>query len=198
MTAPQKKRRFANLAFNRDPEDHRREPITCGLLQRGGSEDLSVYFPRGKFNLSPTAPETAAVLDDLLLRAVGSKVCIRRYILLRFLRRLFQAFPNAFVLGLDFVQAQQLGGGLPDAIALKIPPVTLLCRAVQPLEVLPRLLVCPSWEAQKVPRIPNNPKKEDGDTLQNERAFMAVLSPAMLLGGINAIAVGLVESVLLT
>ncbi|CDJ36221.1 uncharacterized protein EMH_0041240 [Eimeria mitis] len=196
-TIPQKKRRYANLAFNNDTTDTKKESVLGGLLQREASADLPLLSSQG-LRLSPASPETAAVLDDLLLRAVGSKACTRRYLFLRFLRRLFQAFPDAFVLGLDFVQAQQLAGGLPDSIALKIPPATLLCRALQPIEVSPRLLLCPSWEAQKAPTTGRESFKEGSSSPSDERAFMAVLSPSMLLGGIKAIATGMIETVVLT
>lgn len=197
-TISQKKRRFANLAFDSDTRDNRKESVLGGLLQGGASTALPQYSCQKGLRLSPTSPETAAVLDDLLLRAVGSKACTRRYLFLRFVRRLFQAFPDTFVLGLDFVQAQQLAGGLPDSIALKIPPAALLCRALQPVEVSPRLLVCPSWETKKTCTTARESDKESSSSPSDERTFMAVLSPSMLLGGINAIATGFIENVVLT
>lgn len=197
-TAPQKKRRFANLAFSSSTTDSPKESVIGGLLQRGASTALPLHSLHGGLRLSTTSPEAAAILDDLLLRVVGSKACTRRYIFLRFVRRLFQAFPDTFVLGLDFVQAQQLAGGLPDSIALKIPPAALLCRGLQPTEVSPRLLACPSWEAQKASTTASESLKEANSSPSEERAFMAVLSPSMLVGGISTIAAGLIETVVLT
>lgn len=198
--SPHKKRRFANLAFDGDAADHQQDALLGALLQNEESTYVSRHLAASGLHLSATAPETAAVLDGLLLRALGSRACARRYLLLRFLWRLCQMFPDASVVGLDFVQAQQLGGGLPDAVALKIPPAALLCRALQPTVASPRLLICPSAEVQREPFADNCGKPAEANSSPEAEGWtlMAVLSPSMLLGGISAIGSGLLRTVLLT
>ncbi|XP_026194493.1 nucleolar protein 6 [Cyclospora cayetanensis] len=197
--APQKKRRFANLQFNGESPSSPKNPLLASLLQQEADADIAMYLEAGGLSLSATSPETCAVLDDLFRRAVGTKACARRYLMLRFLRKLFQAFPNTFILGLDFVQAQQLGGGLPAIAALKIPPGTLLCRALQPTASSPSLLVSPSWDSQgacvEAAAEKGKPSEAGSSPVVGERSFMAIVSPVMLMGGIRALGRGLVDAV---
>ncbi|KAL8273044.1 hypothetical protein Esti_002965 [Eimeria stiedai] len=195
---PKKKRRFANLAFNSQTE-RKNASLLIGLLQQEGATDITLQLAAKGIHLSSTAPEAAAVLDDLLLRALGSRACVRRYLFLRFLQRLCRAFPDAVVVGFNFVQAQQLAGGLPDSVALKIPPGLLLCKPLQPSSASPRLLFCPSWETRRETFESVNMKStEEGILATEQGAPMAVLSPPMLLGGIMSSGAGLLQDVLLT
>ncbi|KAL8450604.1 hypothetical protein Emed_002476 [Eimeria media] len=195
---PEKKRRFANLAFN--PQTERKAAsLLSGLLQQENATDVTLQLAAKGIHLSSKAPEAAALLDDLLLRALGSRACVRRYLFLRFLQRLCRVFPDAVVVGFDFVQAQQLAGGLPDSVALKIPPALLLCKPLQPSSASPRLLFCPSWETGREALESGNMKSDEEDVLATEQgAPMAVLSPPMLLGGIMSSGAGLLQEVLLT
>ncbi|KAL8434605.1 hypothetical protein ACSSS7_003080 [Eimeria intestinalis] len=196
--APKKKRRFANLAFN--PQTERKSAsLLNGLLQQEGATDITLQLAAKGIHLSTTAPEAAAVLDDLLLRALGSRACVRKYLFLRFLQRLCRVFPDALVVGFDFVQAQQLAGGLPDSVALKIPPGLLLCKPLQPSSASPRLLFCPSWGTRREASEGGNGESiEEGILATEQGAPMAVLSPPMLLGGIMSSGAGLLQEVLLT
>ncbi|KAL8455492.1 hypothetical protein Emag_000621 [Eimeria magna] len=195
---PKKKRRFANLAFNPQPE-RKAVSLLSGLLQQENATDITLQLAAKGIHLSSKAPEAAAVLDDLLLRALGSRACVRRYLFLRFLQRLCRVFPDALVVGFDFVQAQQLAGGLPDSVALKIPPALLLCRPLQPSSASPRLLFCPSWETRREALESGSKEStEEGILATEQGAPMAALSPPMLLGGIMSSGSGLLQEVLLT
>lgn len=194
-----KKKRFANLAFDSDSVQ-RCDSLLGGLLQQAKATDVPLQLASKKLHLSPSAPETAAVLDGLLLRALGSKACVRRYLFLRFLRRICQAFPDALVVGFDSAQAQQLAGGLPAVVALKIPPSALLCRALQPSAASPRLLFCPSSKRKSQLPESHRQKRLEGNftSAPDLESLMAVLSPSMLLGGIASIGAGLVQDIQLT
>ncbi|KAL8436210.1 hypothetical protein Efla_003740 [Eimeria flavescens] len=190
----EKKRKFANLAFNVKAEDSN-VSLLRGLLQQESTTDITVQLAK-PLHLSSTAPEAPAVLDDLLLRAFGSKACVRRYLLLRFLNRLCRAFPDALVVGFDFVQAQQLGGGLPSAVALKIPPAMLLCKALQPSSASPSLLLRPSWSTHSE-MASQGTRAHQGLPSVEEGGLIAALSPSLLLGGITSIGSGMIQEVAL-